>query len=72
MKLTYFLTLVAGVAAAKPTVYLIRHGEKPADDDAVGLSSQGKQRAKCLETVFGPSSKYKIGMVMAQAYKTGT
>lgn len=58
-------------AAAKPTVYLIRHGEKPADDDEVGLSAQGEQRAQCLRTVFGAASKYNIGYILAQTPKDG-
>ncbi|KAI0161219.1 putative phosphoglycerate mutase family protein [Xylariaceae sp. FL1272] len=48
-----------------PTVYLIRHGEKP-DDDGIGLSAQGQQRAQCLRNVFGASSGYNIGYIMAQ------
>ncbi|KAI8945240.1 hypothetical protein F4801DRAFT_140415 [Xylaria longipes] len=56
------------VAAAKPTVYLIRHGEKPSDD-GTGLSAQGEQRAQCLRNVFGASSKYNIGYILAQTPK---
>ncbi|KAI1311764.1 hypothetical protein F5Y03DRAFT_288460 [Xylaria venustula] len=56
------------VAAAKPTVYLIRHGEKP-DDGSVGLSSQGEERAQCLRTVFGSASQYNIGYILAQTPK---
>ncbi|EFY89447.1 phosphoglycerate mutase family protein, putative [Metarhizium acridum CQMa 102] len=72
MKLAYILTLVAGVVAAEPMVFLIRHGEKPADDDEPGLSTQGKQRAQCLREVFGAGSNYHVGHIMAQAYKPGT
>jgi hypothetical protein len=72
MKLTYLLTLAASLAAAQPTVYLIRHGEKPDDDDQVGLSTKGLKRAQCLRTVFGAGSGYNIGYIMAQAYKPGT
>lgn len=61
--------LLASVVACNPTVYLIRHGEKP-DDGGNGLSAQGLQRAQCLRTVFGKSSDYNIGYVMAQAYKS--
>jgi len=59
------------VAAAKPepTVYLIRHGEKPDDDDATGLSPRGEQRAQCLRTVFGAASEYEIGYILAQTPK---
>ena len=56
-------------AAQKPTVYLIRHGEKPADGN--GLNAQGVERAQCLRSVFGKSSGYDIGHVMAQTPKSG-
>lgn len=59
---------LAALAAAKPTVYFIRHGEKP--DDGNGLSTQGEERAQCLRSVFGASSGYNIGHIMAQAYKS--
>lgn len=62
---------LASLAAAKPAVYLIRHGEKPSDG-GVGLSAQGMQRAQCLRNVFGASSDYHIGYILAQAYKSGT
>lgn len=57
------------LAACKPTVYLIRHGEKPASGN--GLSAQGMQRAQCLRTVFGSSSQYHIAYIMTQDYKSG-
>ncbi|KAG0037868.1 hypothetical protein BGZ83_003292 [Gryganskiella cystojenkinii] len=50
-----------------PTVYLIRHGEKPSDG-SVGLSATGVQRSQCLRTVFGNSSQYDISYIMAQQY----
>ncbi|KAL4733924.1 hypothetical protein BDV11DRAFT_213296 [Aspergillus similis] len=56
------------VALAKPTVYLIRHGEKP-DDGSTGLSTQGEDRAQCLRQVFGASSGYDIGCIMAMTPK---
>lgn len=59
---TYTLTF------AKPTVYLIRHGEKP-DDGSTGLSAQGEDRAQCLRQVFGASSGYNIGYIMAMTPK---
>lgn len=49
--------LLAPAIAAKRTVYLIRHGEKPADGGD-GLNAQGLQRAQCLRDVFGSSSSY--------------
>lgn len=58
------------LALADPTVYLIRHGEKPADGGD-GLSAQGMDRAQCLKNVFGPSSQYDIGYILAQDYKAG-
>ena len=65
---THFgLCFIAG-AIAEPTVYLIRHGEKP-DDDGNGLSTTGEQRAQCLRSVFGTSSDYNIGKIMAMTPK---
>ena len=61
----FILVASAALAAAKPTVYLIRHGEKPADGGD-GLSEKGKQRAQCLRQGFGASSQY-----MAQTPKAG-
>ncbi|OQE18569.1 hypothetical protein PENSTE_c017G08736 [Penicillium steckii] len=58
----------ASMATASPTVYLIRHGEKP--DDGNGLNAQGLQRAQCLRNVFGSSSQYNIGHIMAQMPKS--
>ncbi|KAL3956750.1 hypothetical protein ACCO45_009596 [Purpureocillium lilacinum] len=62
------LVASAALAAAKPTVYLIRHGEKPADGGD-GLSEKGKQRAQCLRQVFGAGSPYNIGYIMVQTPK---
>lgn len=56
------------VTAHNPTVYLIRHGEKPSDGSA-GLAQDGEKRAQCLRKVFGASSDYNIGYIMAQAFK---
>lgn len=70
MKLLSIVGVLAAVAAAKPTVYFIRHGEKPDDDDAIGLSPQGVKRAQCLRNVFGRSSDYNIGHIMAQTPKS--
>lgn len=71
MQLITILGLAAAVAVAKPTVYFIRHGEKPADDGN-GLSAQGVQRAQCLRNVFGASSGYDIGYILAQTPKSST
>jgi hypothetical protein len=68
-----FIVLAVGatVASATQTVYLIRHGEKPADGGD-GLTIQGQQRAQCLRTVFGSSSQYNIGKIMAQTPKASS
>ncbi|KAJ5152678.1 uncharacterized protein N7482_009156 [Penicillium canariense] len=58
----------ATLAVADPTVYLIRHGEKPSSGN--GLNAQGEERAQCLRTVFGASSGYNIGHIMAQTPKS--
>lgn len=68
MKLLAF-ALFTSVISAKATVYFIRHGEKP--DDGDGLSAEGEQRAQCLRTVFGASSSYNIGHIMAQTPQSG-
>jgi len=69
MKLAAALLLSASVLTlAEPTVYLIRHGEKP--DSGNGLSAQGVERAQCLRTVFGASSSYNIGHIMAETPKS--
>ncbi|CAK7269596.1 hypothetical protein SEPCBS119000_003651 [Sporothrix epigloea] len=56
------------IASVGPTVYMIRHGEKP--DEGNGLDTEGLKRAKCLRTLFGASGKYNIGYVMAQQPKS--
>jgi len=52
----------------KPIVYLIRHGEKPAND-GVGLNPSGEKRAQCIRKVFGAKSQYNIGYILAQKFK---
>ena len=69
MKLTALL-LLASIVTASPTVYFIRHGEKPAEGN--GLNAEGQQRAQCLRSVFGAGSQYNIGHIMAQTYKSST
>ncbi|RAH81427.1 hypothetical protein BO86DRAFT_419194 [Aspergillus japonicus CBS 114.51] len=49
----------------KPTIYLIRHGEKPPDPSDSGLNADGFKRAECLRSVFGAHSPYDIGYIMA-------
>ncbi|KAG0025550.1 hypothetical protein BGZ82_009961 [Podila clonocystis] len=62
-------TLIAAAPIRKPTIFLIRHGEKPSNG-GTGLSSDGVKRAQCLRKFFGASSKYNIGYIMAQKYKS--
>lgn len=69
MKATLILA-AASLVAAQSTVYFIRHGEKPADGSD-GLSPQGEQRAQCLRDVFGASSQYNIGYIMAETPSSG-
>ncbi|CEH17698.1 hypothetical protein CBOM_04093 [Ceraceosorus bombacis] len=65
------LTLAASsVSAYSNRVFLIRHGEKPSDDDQTGLSAQGMQRSQCLRNVFGKGSGYNIGYIITQDYKS--
>ncbi|CAK97483.1 SURF6-domain-containing protein [Aspergillus niger ATCC 13496] len=67
--LCFFSTLHAHAHATStpspPTVYLIRHGEKPPDPEDSGLNADGFKRAECLREVFGVGSPYDIGHVMA-------
>jgi broad specificity phosphatase PhoE len=58
------LGVFAPMALADPTVYLIRHGEKP--DEGNGLSEKGEQRAQCLRSIFGSASPYDIDYIIAQ------
>jgi hypothetical protein len=55
--------------SSKPTVYFIRHGEKPVDGD--GLSADGLQRAECLRNVFGKNSSFSINHIIAQRPQLG-
>ncbi|RYP51344.1 hypothetical protein DL768_003348 [Monosporascus sp. mg162] len=59
---------LASLVLAKPTVYLIRHSEKPKDGN--GLNEEGEQRVQCLRTVFGAGSGYNITHIMAQTPKS--
>lgn len=68
--LTNVSLLLLGSAVAEPIVYMIRHGEKPSDGSD-GLSAEGEERAQCLTTVFGPSSSYNIGYILAEQPKSG-
>jgi hypothetical protein len=66
------LCLVLGfVSAQNPTVYIIRHGEKPANKDDHGLTLDGIKRAQCLRSVFGERSGYNIGQIIAPHVRHG-
>lgn len=68
--LPYSIIAIASLVAARdPTVYLIRHGEKPSDGGN-GLNAQGLERAQCLREVFGKNSEYNITHIMAQTPKS--
>jgi len=67
--LTNLILSFFAMRAYAQTVYLIRHGEKPADGSN-GLTAQGMQRAQCLRTVFGASSQYNIGYIIAEQPKS--
>ncbi|EAW08073.1 putative phosphoglycerate mutase family protein [Aspergillus clavatus NRRL 1] len=56
---------VTPIAADRPTVYIIRHGEKPSDPEDSGLNADGFKRAECLRDVFGIHSPYNIGYIIA-------
>lgn len=66
--LTLFSLLLAS-SAMNPTVYLIRHGEKP--DSGNGLSPEGQERAKCLVDVFAANTSYDIGYIIAEHPDSG-
>jgi broad specificity phosphatase PhoE len=45
--------IASGAAAGQPRqVMLIRHAEKPADDDSIHLSAEGQRRAEALSKLF--------------------
>ncbi|KZT62899.1 putative phosphoglycerate mutase family protein [Calocera cornea HHB12733] len=69
MKLLVFVLVFGTAVFAQQYQYLIRHGEKPANGSQ-GLTVQGEERAQCLTTVFGPSSAYNIGYIMAETPKS--
>ncbi|RAK98425.1 putative 60S ribosome biogenesis protein Rrp14 [Aspergillus ibericus CBS 121593] len=57
--------VISASIPSPPTVYLIRHGEKPPDPEDSGLNADGFKRAECLRDLFGVTSPYSIGHVMA-------
>lgn len=54
---------------SKPTVFFIRHGEKPPFGD--GLSADGLERAQCLRNVFAKNSSFHIDLIIAQRPQSG-
>ncbi|KAJ6093042.1 hypothetical protein N7486_008331 [Penicillium sp. IBT 16267x] len=58
---------VAGDTTHHPTIYLIRHGEKPEDPNNHELTFEGVMRAECLRGIFGADSGYDIGYILAPA-----
>lgn len=64
----YLLLGLITLTLARPTVYFVRHGEKPRNG-GTGLSAEGVERAQCLRHVFGAHSDYDIGYIMAQRPK---
>jgi hypothetical protein len=65
----FLYTLAVVSARGSPIVYLIRHGEKPADPDDHGLTLDGFRRAQCLRNVFGADSEYDIQYIIAPSVK---
>lgn len=66
------LALLAVVSAAPilknhhhPTVFLLRHGEKPFEKGNHYLNSDGYKRASCLRSLFAADSPYDIGYILA-------
>jgi len=51
----------------KPTIYIIRHGEKPAYGN--GLNAAGIARAEALVHLFKPGSEFNIKYIIAQKPK---
>jgi len=60
----------------RPTVYLIRHAEKPPLgrilNPAEALSYDGVKRSRCIRELFGPRSEYNLTSVMAQKPRKST
>lgn len=69
LSLTVLLSGLAATTSAaahhRPTVYIIRHAEKPADPNEHGLTKDGFRRAECLRSTFGAQSHYDIGLIVA-------
>lgn len=67
--LAFCLLWTIASARKPPTVYLIRHAEKPADKKDKRLSHKGEKRAQCLRTIFGVESEYNIRYIIAPTVK---
>ncbi|KAJ5477107.1 hypothetical protein N7539_007251 [Penicillium diatomitis] len=59
------LGLAVLISGHPATVYIIRHGEKPHNKNDHGLNLDGIKRSLCLPGIFGNSSEYNIGHIMA-------
>ncbi|KAH1497074.1 hypothetical protein LV164_000555 [Aspergillus fumigatus] len=57
--------VISSTAADRPTLYIIRHGEKSSDPKDSGLNADGFRQAQCLRDVFGVNSTYDIGYIVA-------
>lgn len=68
-KILLSILAFAAAAIASPTVFFIRHGEKP-KHGGVGLSIDGLERAQCVRDIFGPHSDYNIDYILAQKPKS--
>ena len=64
MKFSIFVgaTLAVG-AAARPNIFLIRHGEKNHDGT---ISAKGMEREQCLVDLFGRDSRFDIQKIIVQ------
>ncbi|KAJ5257140.1 hypothetical protein N7478_013244 [Penicillium angulare] len=52
-----------------PTLYLIRHGEKPSNPENHELTFDGLKRAQCLRWIFNANSAYDVGLILAPTMK---
>lgn len=70
-KQLWHILAAVNLVVASPTVYFIRHGEKPRHG-GIGLSADGLERAQCVRDIFGHHSEYDIGYILAQRPKSST
>ncbi|KAJ5760232.1 hypothetical protein N7520_007388 [Penicillium odoratum] len=72
ISLFLFSILANVVAHHQPTVYFIRHGEKPDDPNNHELNFAGKMRAQCIRDIFNANSGYDIEYIMAPTTNEST